>query len=202
MSVKASEVHSALLSVLDSLGVRAQSCVYVSTPISTGIRYLQWLENSAAAPEPGSHEYEIARRQVKSANLDSARALITSARESFPMDLVIDPTALIDIRGWQQSDYHLYWMQVITRYVHTMIFSDGWQYSEGCAVEFAAAKSAGLNTVDARHQTIDLATGLGMVEVSIARYANVGSDSEVLDQVLRSLQDARDPVAGTAAACL
>jgi hypothetical protein len=56
---------------------------------------------------------------------------------------VIDPTALGDVSGWAQSDYHRFWTGVIERYAHTVVFLNGWEYSSGCTHEFLAAIRVG-----------------------------------------------------------
>src|SRR5439155_20429436 len=49
--------------------------------------------------------------------------------------VVIDPTALGDMPDWSQSDYRVLWARVLQSYVSTVVFRDGWQYSNGCAWE-------------------------------------------------------------------
>jgi hypothetical protein len=187
MTTITAEVRPVLLSVLASLGLPPHSCVYVSTPISTGLRYLRWREGSLDCT-PGSGEYVAARQHIKSANRDDAKALIILARSAFNDYIVIDPTALADVEGWQQCDYHLYWIDIITNYVHTVIFADGWQYSEGCAIEFATAAELGIEVIDHMRQRIDAAGGLSLIEEAIDRYMAIGVISSTLSDVAARLR--------------
>ena len=187
MSSQGTDVISALLSVLTSFGVPQRSCVYISTPISTGTRYVRWHQSFGLQVPKGSVDYDAARRRIKDANLAAARSLTADVRERADGHLVIDPTAM-DIDGWEQRDYHLYWMEVISRYVHTVVFADGWQYSEGCAVEFAIAAESGLNLVDHRQWPIQLSSGLAMVVQARDLYQESGLVSPVLADVARRLQ--------------
>jgi len=41
--------------------------------------------------------------------------------------VVIDPTTLM-VEGWQQKDYHEFWLRVIERHVRRVIFLDGWHF--------------------------------------------------------------------------
>ncbi len=191
MNTKSTEAGS-LLSVLASLGLERLSCVYVSTPISTGSRYLEWCETGAGSPPQRSPDYRRARQTIKAANLEQARGLISSVRASYRGRLVIDPTGLADIAGWDQSDYHQYWMEVISSYVGTVVFADGWQYSEGCAVEFAKGAESGLELLDDGLWTIDTADGLSMVESARSRYAQAGHRSAVLAEVATRLRGCAD----------
>jgi hypothetical protein len=172
----------ALLSVIDSLGVSPRSCVYVSTPISTGLRYLEWYEQTGHRFRPGSADYRTARIAIKKANLSAAHELVSAIRADSDCQ-VIDPTVFADITGWQQNDYHLWWMEVINKYVSTVVFARGWEHSEGCAVEFAVALERQIATVDHHCSTISTATGLGLLQGAAARYAAIGLASSVLAEV-------------------
>ena len=72
----------------------------------------------------------------------AARPLVRRVRQHF-RGVVIDPTALEDIPGWVQDDYHSLWTEVVEQYAHTVVFTDGWEYSSGCTREFLAAVRSG-----------------------------------------------------------
>ncbi len=127
-----------LLNVLGSV-VSNRSAVYVSTPITSGRRFADWssgrdLEVDLSHPET----YQEFLREVLEPNSAHARKVIRSVRNLFPKAL-IDPTALKDIEGWIQDDYRVLWAKVIEQYASTVLFLDGWQYSNGCAYEFLVA---------------------------------------------------------------
>jgi|HubBroStandDraft_1064217.scaffolds.fasta_scaffold06035_6 hypothetical protein len=187
MTTESADSQYALLSVIASLGVQFNSCVYVSTPISTGQRYLRWRESAGQQIVPGTADYDAARRTIKAANIAAARYLVGDVRRSCDMS-VIDPTELADITGWQQGDYHRYWIKVIERYVRKVVFADGWQYSEGCAKEFAAAVESSVATVDREQSPISLESGLGMVREARCRYYSAGIPSPVLNDVAERLR--------------
>lgn len=188
MTTITAEVKPALLSVLASLGLPPRSCVYVSTPISTGSRYLQWRE-TARDSEPGTESFEAGRCDVKRANIHDAKTLIASIRSTFNDTLVIDPTALADITGWQQHDYHLYWTDIMAKYVHTAVFANGWQYSEGCAIEFATATELQVNCIDHMSHQMDSAAGLRMIEEAILQYRRIDYTSTTLGDVAANLRN-------------
>lgn len=119
-----------------------RSAVYLSTPITTGRRFVEWRRGTGAELSPGSSAY-LRRRaeEVIEPNRSDIAPLVRWLRTRF-QDPVIDPTALEAVPGWEQFDYHRFWAEVIERYAHTAVFAEGWQYSSGCVLELAAAVSA------------------------------------------------------------
>lgn len=140
--------------MLAALGcvLEPQSAVYISTPITTGPRFVAWRREMASGLSPESPDYRSRRaEEVIAPNRADVSRVLKLVRDRFD-DSVIDPTALEDVPGWEQFDYHRFWTETIRRYVHTVVFVDGWQYSSGCVLELAAAVAA-----DARLRHEDLA---------------------------------------------
>lgn len=131
------------------------SAVYVSTPITTGERYVRWRRDAGAhlAPQDPSYRDHLLDAVV-APNRAQVAPLVASLRARFSCP-VIDPTALEDVPGWEQFDYHRYWTEVIERYVHTVVFAHGWEYSSGCVLELGAAVGAGAELL--RHDLAPLA---------------------------------------------
>jgi hypothetical protein len=131
------EIES-LLNVLGSVIV-GRAAVYVSTPITSGRRFVDWSRRRNLETDlshPATHKEFV--REVLEPNNEHARTIIKKLRSIFPQAL-IDPTALKDIEGWSQDDYRALWAKVIEQYAGTVVFLDGWEYSNGCAYEFLIA---------------------------------------------------------------
>lgn len=79
-------------------------------------------------------------------NLDRVAPIAASLRRTLTNPL-IDPTAF-SMDGWEQLDYHTFWLAVIGKWCHTVILCDGWQYSTGCCKEAGLAIAEGLDIVD------------------------------------------------------
>ena len=141
-----------LVDVLDSFagcfGLERENVAYVSTPITTGRRYYDWLAASGLSPDAGPSFQTAHAREVIALNQASAHALVLSARASLGK-IVVDPTAL-EVPVWTQEDYHGFWTRLITDYVGTVVFNDGWEYSTGCTLEYAAALRANATLLDAK----------------------------------------------------
>lgn len=124
-SLDAERLTPHLLSLVASAGARAHDCLYLSTPITTGRHHLRSPRDSD-------------RDEIITGNRQRARAVVEHLRATRP-EMVIDPTGLDDVPGWQQDDYHRLWVAVIERFARIVVFVNDWQYSVGCTKEFGAA---------------------------------------------------------------
>ena len=61
------------------------------------------------------------------------------------LENIIDPT-LFEVQGWTNDQYNECWGLVIRHIMPDMIFSEGWQNSEGCSIEARLAIELGLKT--------------------------------------------------------
>lgn len=178
-----------LLAVLGCV-VEDRCAVYVSTPITTGPRFIEWRRNAGADLEKGTTGYEQEHlTNVIEPNRQYVQPLVESLRGKFDAP-VIDPTGLEDVPGWEQYDYHGFWAKVVRRYVHTVVFIDGWQYSTGCVYEFLAALDSGATVLDERLEELSLLDAQHLVERAIDDISDGVLDEQPLR---RALADLRGP---------
>lgn len=137
-----------LLSFARCFGLSRRSIVYVSAPITTGRRYLEWRISRPAERENKALE-SAHRRDVIRLNISAAESVVQHVRSTFS-HIVVDPTQLDDIQSWEQPDYHNFWATFIQRFAATVVFVDGWQYSTGCSIELITAYRHGIKTLDQR----------------------------------------------------
>lgn len=134
----------------------AAKVIYLSTPITTGPRYLAWRRaNRSISGGPSSSTDLRLRAEVISKNINAIAPLRRRIRAAFPDAHVIDPTEL-DRPEWDQTDYHRYWLEVIERFADVVVFAHGWEYSTGCTLEFSAALERDLPIYDDDVKPIDL----------------------------------------------
>ncbi|OBI57364.1 hypothetical protein A5705_19980 [Mycobacterium sp. E787] len=145
---------------------------YVSTPITTGKLYYDWLQASGYKPDNSSDFQRDHAREVIEINKASARALVTMARKRLDK-VVVDPTPL-DVPDWTQADFHAFWTRLITDYVGTVVFNAGWEYSTGCCFEFAAALDAGAAVLDEKLSPLQPKVGLMLTRRAINRLRKQG----------------------------
>jgi hypothetical protein len=150
---------------------------YLSVPITTGRAYLKYHAGAGPGAE-GSADY--GRKLARTDN--ERRAIATAQRlRGTLLGTVIDPSR-VAISDWEQDDYHIFWAEVIKRYTETMYFLDGWQYSDGCAIEFATAVQLGLPAFTEHMKPLVLADGQELLHSAIDEYVSVGLDPVRLRQ--------------------
>jgi hypothetical protein len=135
-------------------GPEHSETVYISTPITTGPRLLEWL--AAHNRESGTNldaESELVRQEVIDDNVARLAPLRANV-SSKPGIHVIDPTVL-EVPGWAQWEYHRFWAEVLTSYVDRVVFADGWHLSTGCTVEYAVALAHGIPASDSADNIIE-----------------------------------------------
>jgi hypothetical protein len=168
--------------------VEDRQAIYVSTPITTGLRYLQWLARHA----PGSADRDAAFEwEVITPNTAHGRELVRRIRDHFPRAAVIDPTA-VSLPGWEQGEYHELWAQVIHRYARLVVCGDGWEYSNGCAYEFLTASCAYVEVVDERYEPITVRAGIERIKTAVVEYRAAGVDPGFLAGMLHALDKLRN----------
>lgn len=138
------ELADALDSFAGCFGLERNKVAYVSTPITTGKRYYDWLQ--AYRPHADSDFDRDHAGAVIAVNQESARALVERSRRQLDK-VVIDPTPL-EAPHWTQLQFHAFWTRLITDYAGTVVFNKGWEYSTGCCYEFAAAVNVHAKLLD------------------------------------------------------
>lgn len=171
--------------------ISGKNAVYISAPITTGERFVSWYANHGHSLESGSQEYDKEHyRQVIQPNRDGAKARISELRQKLSKvkSIVVDPTPF-NWPEWNQDDYRYFWGKVLERYITSVIFLDGWQYSRGCAFEFLSAIQSGAETLNEAQTPIDLEIGLRMVEEAISQYREIGLSTIFLERVVNLLKN-------------
>jgi hypothetical protein len=132
------------------------------------------------------------REKVVEPNRQAAGRYVRELRETTKR-AVVDPTAVGDLPGWAQGDYHVFWGEVIERYAETVVFRNGWQYSSGCAYEFFVAHKSGAAVVDQSLAPLTPEEGLALLEEAADDCERRGVSAEFLRGVVAALK--RSPTA-------
>jgi len=178
--------HIYLLQVVKCV-VGERSAIYLSGPITTGRRFLDWYISTGhtIAIDSKAYQHNIYEHVVSKNELD----LIETAnklRNNSAMT-VIEPASL-HIPTWGQRDYYLFWTELIRRFVTKMVALDGWQYSIGCVIEFHHAIQAGIpvETIDGKPMNEENANKLilAAAEEILLR----GSSFELLNRMAQRLK--------------
>jgi hypothetical protein len=182
-SDKPDEIERALEALARQYGAR--KLIYLSTPITTGQRYYDFVRGVGRDLPPDKRKH-LSRKHVLEPNMAAARVV----RERLAAQLnepVIDPTA-VDYKDWGQEDYKVLWASVIERSARAVAFVDGWEYSNGCAFEFLTAVRTVKDLMDEHLQPLAPASGVKLVESAIPEIMHLGEDATFLKCVLRDLR--------------
>lgn len=174
-------------SVLD-----ADNVLYCSAPITSGKRYIEWLEyikkNFVDIDSADEGDRELHFKEVIEPNRARAQQLIQKLRKETG-HVVVDPTAILSIPGWTQHDWRSFWRQVIEKYVTIAFYVDGWQYSNGCAYEFWVAQKKRIPTLDESGSPLSLAVGIDLVEEAIIVMRQRGGSTAFIEEMLEKMKD-------------
>lgn len=137
--------HSAKEDLLSTLNcaIGKRGAVYVSGPITTGRRFVNWFLDIGQPLEDNPNVYKHALQQaVIQPNESDILGIAESLRLHSPIP-VIQPASL-KISSWDQKSYYQFWESVIEQYVVRVVVINGWQCSVGCAIEFQYAVECGI----------------------------------------------------------
>jgi len=165
--------------------------LYVSAPITTGQRFIDWCTRYRNLTSSAEEYLRENLRDVVTPNRNAANVLVKRARQihSGP---VIDPAAVGSIEGWTQGDYRTAWARIIEEFARAVVFANGWEFSNGCGYEFLVATKAGVETLDESWRPITLATGVSLVRRAAGELSSRGLSTEFLQGILEELESLGD----------
>lgn len=179
----------AALEKMLACAVNGRGAEYVSTPITTGPRFMDWYHAEGARLGRGSDAYKHAHQEkVIAQNNLHARQFVERLR--IERRIVIEPTSL-EVGHWTQNDYRHLWGKVIELYVRRVWLLDGWQYSSGCVFEFYVASREGIETLDETGRYISRRQGAEMIEAAISEIEAIGQSAGFLRAAATALQEIR-----------
>src|SRR2546426_3011685 len=173
-----------------------RTAVYVSVPVTTGLRFIEWFASAGKYLDRNSAAYDQALKAEVILPNNQRAALFLELFRWRHMGLIIDPTSL-DVPGWSQAEYHRFWTTVIHRHARRVIFLQGWQFSRGCTLEFETAQRSGIDCVSENLQPLTKDEGIRLIRVAIEKCDDVGVESASLKEVCqRMAQDSSIRVNG------
>jgi hypothetical protein len=168
--------------------IEGRNATYISVPITTGKRFVDWWrQRGRRLAEASSELYDEEHyRAVVQPNLDAARRRISRIRSETP-GIVIEPTPFKKPE-WDQKKFRKFWAQVIQRFVSAVIFLEGWEYSSGCSYEYLIAYRSGVKTLDEKSHPLPLTRALAMIRHSIEETTKCSAPIDFLQNVFDELQ--------------
>lgn len=139
------------------------SIVYLSGPITTGPRFVDWYRRVGKLIESDKARYNRAlREEVVDPNNADVRTTAAQLRLRV-REPVLEPASL-RIADWSQTDYLALWERVIERFAARIVLMPGWQFSAGCAAELYRGIQNGLPIETVDGSSISIAQAAALLE--------------------------------------
>jgi hypothetical protein len=183
--VRSHTLHELLIGAWDS-AFGENKVTYVSGPITTGIRLFQRILASDT-------DLKTLKAECFTANSEELKSTVTSLRKKHPNEVFLDP-ATLNVVGWGQAEYMELWEGFIERHARRVIFLPDWEYSKGCALEYARAVDENVERESASGQTIGVEEARSRIETALAEISSsaaavpLSDVSDTLKEVLDRLR--------------
>jgi len=176
-----------VLSSLDCM-IFDREAVYASSEFTTGKRFYELCRDSKVLTAEGLKKALGTRynTQLLLPNIDKG---VTFARKlrglGFP--LVISPNPLF-VKGWGQDEYLQLWVKVITDKCNASYFNDGWQFSNGCTLEYLRSVQHGIPVFDSDGRRLPVKQARHDIAMAITELEAEGFSVPKLNEVLCQLE--------------
>jgi hypothetical protein len=175
-----------MLSVFDCM-IHANEATYISIPITTGLRFLDWYKREGKNAVSTEEYNDLHYKHVMLENINASAYFVEQVRK-VKSNVVIEPTKLA-VKGWEQIDYHNFWVGVIDRFIKEAYFTSGWYLSKGCVLEFLTVKRKGIPAYDMNNHEISIDEGAVLIESTISEYSKLGLETSFFADMLSKLKN-------------
>jgi len=167
------------------------TAIYCSSELTTGKRLYNYLREHGFKSRDelkirlGTNQYEEAKRSLMKENVERGIKFTENIRQRGETNL-INPGPF-KAQDFDQKHYLYLWQLVIIRKVYKAYFNEDWEYSNGCALEYAIATRKGIPRLDHLGNDLDLLTATAKLEHAIAILNRDGFKVEELEQTVARL---------------
>jgi hypothetical protein len=178
-----------LFSALDCV-LHGQHVLYCSSELTSGLNLFQALR------QHGLKTRDDLRQQMGEAwykanildvNAAAAVEFAAQARRAIPAGTIVVTPAPFSAPNWDQRQYLAFWEKLLRKPVGLVWFNRNWQFSNGCALEFAVAQNAGLPTFDHAGNPLGCREGIELLMAAIVQLEADGFDASTLRENLARL---------------
>jgi hypothetical protein len=179
--------------------IEDKSAIYLSVPITSGRRFIEWFKARGVRLEPNSKEYKRELLQsVIHPNCEDVASRVAELRK-ITKAVVINPAAF-NRPDWNQDDYRYFWGYIIERFVERVVFKDDWQFSSGCGYEFLRCIRSQIAACAENGKELRVKDGLTLIEQAIAEMRSVGAPTLFLERIHNELSGDLRRLSGETAA--
>lgn len=162
-----------------------KSAIFISGSISSGKRFLEWYLNK------GKHisEKEIYKAERHKEVIEHNQLHISNLANKVRKNnvIVIEPSTL-EMPHWGMHEYLYFWKEVIIRHAKTIVFSNNWEYSDGCNYEFYLALLHNLEMRDENGNNIAIRNSILEIKKAIQEHEEAGLDVSFKRKALAEIE--------------
>jgi hypothetical protein len=168
-----------------------QHVIYCSSELSSGfrlyaaLREFKLMTSADLRKAKGADWYQS---QIWDRNVQSAIDFAEEVRCGFTDSTIVVTPAPFTAPKWSQPEYLYFWETLLRTRIKSVWFNRNWQFSNGCAFEFAVALDAGLPTLDRDGKPLERSVGIKLIESAIRELEHDGFDAAKLHENLGLLQ--------------
>lgn len=167
--------------------LKSKTNIYVSGPITTGNRHLQWHKKNSHHITESTYN-QLRRQEIIDHNIQNI-ALIAKNVRDMSGSIVIEPASL-ELKHWTQDDYLLFWGKVIDKYVNTIVFVKNWEYSRGCVYEFYLGLINQYDLLDSNMKPININLAVSKIKKAIILFEKYSLDTTLQEKLFILINEA------------
>lgn len=182
-----------VFSALDCL-VADDSGVYCGSDVTTGRRlYFEIFEQHGVRSDGelkrklGAEDYRQLMAELIHDNVARGIEFTDTLRRRGLVNLV-NPGPL-HARGFKQEHYHYLWECVIIKKIYEIHFNDGWEYSNGCTLEYAVGQRKGIRRLDHSGHELSPPEASRKVEQAVSELKARGISAPMLELNLARIKE-------------
>jgi len=190
---QAFNVDQMINSILDTIKCVGgdQGVVYVTVPITTGLREFQLMKDLKCSRESLRQDYNGDwLDRVKRPNEADAEAFALLVQLRFANRLVLNPAAL-QVDGWSQENYTKLWDQILLEFCDTLVVTPDWAFSSGARAEVQRMLDLGREIVDVFGKRVSVETLMTADAATKGRLGSMGWESGEINQRLPKMDFGR-----------
>lgn len=170
-----------------------ERAIYCSSELTTGARLYDALRENklkTAAELKEKLGREWFGTNIFAANVKLAKEFAQCVRNGLTDKTIVitpGPFEAPARENWSQGEYLFFWETLLRSRIKAACFNRNWQFSNGCAFEYAVAQDAGLPTLDHNSKPLELDEGVELIQSAIRRLDSDGFDVSGLRKSLEYL---------------
>jgi hypothetical protein len=171
-----------------------ERAIYCSCELTTGARLYAALRDNkvkTAAELKQKLGKEWFGANIFDANVKLGKEFAQCVRNRLTDKTIVITPGPFTAASWSQPEYLFFWETLLRTRIKAGCINRNWQFSNGCTFEFADALDAGLPTLDHDGESLDVESGIQLIESATRELESDGFDTSTLRQNLERLHAIR-----------